>query len=217
MMKLRERCYASALVFIVLAVSGIAVYADGLMGRDYDTQPYFHLWVGGGSLPLCDNTIQPTCEGFDSSNSLAGNLFTFSHPVIPSWGGQVTSWSYVNKATPDKHGTISGSFVIHVHLAWCAENPNNEACSQYGPIDGDIYVDFNANAQFVPKLGDEPNHYNFEGPFRITGGSGFYTGIIGSGTIGGTFHDHSWQDCTACQPWWDFVMIGKASFPPGHA
>jgi hypothetical protein len=124
----------------------------------------------------------------------------------------------VNTATPDKHGTISGSFVIHVHLVECGENVN-EPCFAFGPVDGDIYVSFNANAQFVPKIGDggEPDHYNFEGPFRITGGSGFYSGIIGSGTIGGTFHDHLWQDnCDSCRPWWDFVMIGRASFPAGH-
>jgi hypothetical protein len=211
-MKLQRKHLALTMIISVLLVSGVAVYADGLAGRDYETQPYFHLW--STFLPLCDNTIQPMCQSFDSSNAMGGNLFTFSHPAFPNWGGHVTSWSYVNTATPKKHGTISGSFVISVHLAWCGNNPSNEPCFQYGAVDGDIYVSFNANAQFVPKMGEEPDHYNFEGPFQITGGSGFYSGIIGSGTIGGTFHDHSWQEnCASCATWFDFVMIGKASFP----
>jgi len=122
----------------------------------------------------------------------------------------------VNTATHDKHGTISGSFVIEVYLADCSVD-DSVPCFQYGEVYGEIFVSFNANAQFVPQIEDEPDHYNFEGPFRITGGSGFYEGIIGSGTIGGTFHDHSWENCETCQPWWDFVMIGRASFPAGHA
>ena len=60
----------------------------------------------------------------------------------------------------------------------------------------------------------EPDHYNFQGPFRITGGDGFYEGIRGSGTIGGTFHDHSFTEALPEdeQQWFDFAMIGRAHF-----
>jgi len=57
------------------------------------------------------------------------------------------------------------------------------------------------------------DHYNFKGSFKITGGTGFYEGIKGEGTIGGTFHDHSWsEEPDPLKKWFDFVMIGKAKF-----
>ena len=81
-------------------------------------------------------------------------------------------------------------------------------------IGGEIYVSFNSRAEFVEKVGPEPTHFNFEGPFKIVGGSDFYSGIKGEGTIGGTFHRHTWgEDETVTwrqSPWFDFVMIGTS-------
>ena len=78
-----------------------------------------------------------------------------------------------------------------------------------------IYVSFSAWSHYVPPIGpDDMDHYNFSGTFRITGGTGFYEGIQGSGTISGTFHDHEWgSSIPGEETWFDFVMIGNAYFP----
>ena len=172
--------------------------------KDLATESHFHL--SNQTLHLYDGVVVP-----DGSQWINGNLFTFTHPGTPS-SAEITSWSYVNNVKASGRGTISGSFTMTVHRDPC---PQGDQCFDFGPIDGTITVSFNAPSFGVPHPYDEsePFHYNFQGHFQITGGTGFYQGISGSGTIGGTFHDHSWSEGDdPLEKWFDFVMIGQAMF-----
>ena len=92
--------------------------------------------------------------------------------------------------------------------------------SPYGEIHGTVEISFTAPWSAVqrPYGYGKSNRYNFEGSFEIVGGTDFYEGIGGSGTIAGTFHDMPWdrehpeyaED--ALQKSFDFVLIGKAKF-----
>ena len=96
----------------------------------------------------------------------------------------------MNDVGPSGNGEISGSFTIEVY---------QQEDFEFGNIEGTIPFSFTAESYGVhhPFCEEcEPYHYNFVGPFNITGGTGFYEGIHGKGTIGGTFHDHSWSEET---------------------
>lgn len=173
--------------------------------KSVNTETHFHL--SNQTLHLDDGNVVP-----DGSQWINGNLFTFTHPETPS-SAQITSWSYVNNVRASGWGTISGSFTMEVHRIQCPGE--GEQCFEFGPIEGTISVSFTAASFAVshPFEESEPFHYNFEGNFKITGGTGFYEGISGSGTIGGTFHDHDWSGGgSELEKWFDFVMIGKAMF-----
>lgn len=196
----------------ILAAAGfsVAVYANGLTGKDVDTQPFFHLTAE--PLELCrnpntrENLLKETCVGEETHRNVISNLFTFTHPDTPN-EAKIIEWTHTRTVTPDKRGKITGSFAIDVDLPG----------QSFGDAVGQIFVSFNAKASYVPQVTEEPRHYNFEGPFKVTGGTGFYEGIIGNGTIGGTFHAHRWGEGVADDevqgPWFDFVMIGTAKFP----
>jgi hypothetical protein len=147
----------------------------------------------------------------DGSSWIMGNLMTFTHPGTPN-SAAIGDLSYDNKVGPGGRGNISGSFSIVVDYDYYG--PDSPFI--YGAINGTIMISFNAQSTYVPKIDEqwEPDHYNFEGPFRIIGGTGFYEGIIGSGTIGGTFHEHTWSQVgLPTERWFDFVTIGTAMFP----
>jgi hypothetical protein len=208
---LKGRVLLAVVLCVVLILSGgsVAIFADVLSGKDVATQGYFHLTCSPLQLRISPGQ-GPYIDPADA-HSISGNLFTFTHPNTPN-NADITAWTFSFKPTPSLNppqppelankGTIAGKFTISVNLPG----------QSFGDAIGEIYVDWNANYEFVPKLTDEPTHYNFEGPFKIKGGSGFYEGIQGEGTIGGTFHRHNWGDQQE-QPWFDFVMIGKAKFP----
>ena len=131
------------------------------------TERHFHLSNYG--LHLYDGEVQP-----DGSDRIYGNLFTFTHPGTPS-SANITSWSYVNTVNLMGRGTISGSFTIEVHQVQCGPGVEGD-CFQYGDIDGSISVSFRAASYAVSDpLCEEcdPTHYNFDGSFQITGGTGF--------------------------------------------
>jgi hypothetical protein len=145
-----------------------------------------------------------------SDVGITGNLFSFSHVLPgPPLGGEapgvidsglIVQWESSNKATHDRRGRISGSFVIDKH--W-----GNSTVGYYG---GQISISFTGHSSYVPPYEgeieeDDPyGNYNFNGSFRITGGTGYYTGLTGKGTITGTYQHHDYGDGV------DFVMIGKA-------
>lgn len=170
-------------------------YANLLLDTgDIATEAHFHLTNWG--LQLYDGEIAGCQEIF-------GNLFTFTHPQTPCQA-QIASWSYVHEINKKGDGSISGAFVIEVHMDF-----------EFGHIDGTIEVSFKADAYAVnhPFGGGEPFQYNFEGNFKIEGGTGFYEGISGSGSIGGTYHDQNFNGNPEPDPleeWFDFVMIGNA-------
>jgi hypothetical protein len=146
-----------------------------------------------------------------SSNEIgiSGNLFSFSHylPAPPSgdapavFDSGVVSGTVTNTATHDRNGRISGSFVIDKH--W------GNSTVQYG---GQILISFTGYSSYVPPYegeaeGDDTcGNYNFSGSFRITGGSDYYAGLSGTGTIAGTYHDDTYSGGDGV----DFVMVGKA-------
>ena len=194
-------------LLLVLIGTSAVVFADFMppnidSGKDAITERHFHLSTDNYLVLNSDGSInQDYC-------SITGNLMTFTHPGTPNTAS-IGDWSYSNKVGPQGRGTISGSFKIDVQ--WLSFPPG----FIYGPVDGKIFVSFNATSIFVPKIDEnyDPDHYNFEGTFKIVGGEGFYEGIKGSGTIGGTFHDHDWGGGDPDEKWFDFVMIGQAHFP----
>jgi len=200
---LKGRLALVVLVSVLLVLSSVSavVYANGISGKDIATEQHFHLSTDN-VLQLYDGSPDP-----DAETSITGNLFTFTHPGTPD-SACIVEWDSSNTATPDERGNISGSFVI---------DKSGEFLAGYGYLTGTISISFDARSQYVPHIAEfEPDHYNFSGPFKITGGTGFYEGIKGSGTISGTFHDHAWgYGWGNQQTWFDFVMIGKAKFP-GH-
>ena len=205
----RYRIWVSVVtVVLVLGLSGAALMA-GHSGNPTATEPSFHLTTG--FLKLCDGLIADECDGEPTNTNIRGNLFTFTHPSTPS-RARVSMWSANNSATPGKRGQLKGSFAIDVVLPECGPGVDGP-CSVVGEISGEVFVTFEAKSRFVPHVTDEPDHYNFEGPIRITGGTGFYDGVVGSGTIGGTFHDHAWGAGPNQSTWLDFVVIGRADFP----
>jgi hypothetical protein len=159
----------------------------------------FHLSNNG--LRLYDGEIVP-----EASDGIRGNLFTFTQFYLPS-EARITSWSYQTKLNPSGKGSISGTFIIDVHMP-----------IPYGEIHGTVEISFTAPWSAVqrPYGYGKPNRYNFEGSFKIVGGTDFYEGIGGSGTIAGTLHDNPWDrehpEYTedALQKSFDFVLIGKA-------
>jgi hypothetical protein len=195
---------------IALLGTSSILYADDMVHslNELATQNDFHL----ATSPVVE--FDDDCTTSDNS-SITGNLFTFTHKVIDDdneipddgrycWGvsdsGVVKILNFSNTATEDKPGKISGTFEIN--RAWYYETPVPEDT---------ILVSFRAVAHYVPPITDEtegdlPN-YNFRGSFRITGGTGMYKGIKGSGTIAGTFQDHQYGDFDRAI---EFVMMGKA-------
>lgn len=161
----------------------------------------FHLSNNG--LSLYDGKVVP-----EASDGIRGNLFTFTQFHVPR-EAQITSWSYQTEINPAGKGSISGTFILDVHMPY-----------PYGEIHGTVEISFTAPLSVVqPPYGNrEPSRYNFEGGFKIVGGTGFYEGIGGSGTIAGTFRDEPWDpehpEYTedALQKSFDFVLIGKAKF-----
>jgi hypothetical protein len=138
---------------------------------------------------------------------ISGNLFSYSHvlPAPPNgdapgvFDSGVVSGNLTNTATNDRRGRISGSFVIDKH--W------GNSTVEYG---GKILISFTGYSTYVPPYEgeaeeDDPyGNYNFNGSFRITGGNEYYTGLSGTGTIVGTYQNHSYGEYV------DFIMIGKA-------
>jgi hypothetical protein len=139
---------------------------------------------------------------------ISGNLFSFGH-VLPEPqvgvaapgvfdSGMIVSENVTNTATHGRPGRISGSFIIDKHWGNSLE---------YG---GQIFISFTGYASYVPPYEGETEedgtygNYNFAGSFRITGGSEYYTGLSGTGTIAGTYQHHGYVDGI------DFVMTGKA-------
>jgi hypothetical protein len=139
---------------------------------------------------------------------ISGNLFSFGH-VLPEPqagvaapgvfdSGMIVSGNFASTATHRRGGRISGSFVIDKHWGNSLE---------YG---GQIFVSFTGYSSYVPPYeGDTEEdgaygNYNFSGSFKITGGSEYYTGLSGTGTIAGTYQNHDYVDGI------DFVMTGKA-------
>lgn len=159
----------------------------------------FHLSNNG--LSLYDGEVVP-----EASDGIRGNLFTFTQFHSPR-EARITSWSYQSEINPSGQGFISGTFIMDVHMPY-----------PYGEIHGTVEISFTAPWSAVqPPFGEgAPNSYNFEGSFKIVGGTGFYEGIGGSGTIAGTFHDRPWDPENpeyaeiALQKSFDFVLIGKA-------
>jgi hypothetical protein len=216
----KNRVALAVLAALLLALSGTAAvaYANGgcptiETAREAATEQHFHLWTDDFlGLYLDEGQLrvhQDYC-------SITGNLMTFTHPNTPN-SVCIGDWEFENRVGPNGRGTISGSFKIDV--GWTEGFPNG---FWYGPatgVKGKIHISFHGMSFFVPKIHedcDEPDHYNFQGTFRITGSSSvdgydnFYEGITGSGTIGGTFHDHDRPD--GVDKWFDFVMIGTAGF-----
>jgi len=204
------------LVVLLLSFGTVAVYADDINSKDIATQRDFHLhsllqltndlpleecWFPGEPGELPPEQANPQ----RASTSITGNLFTFTHPGTPD-SGCIVEWYYSNTATADTTGKISGSFVI---------DKSGEFLAGYGYLTGTISVSFDGRSQFVPHITEnEPDHYNFRGSFRITGGTGFYEGLRGAGTISGTFHDHAWgYGWGNQQTWFDFVLMGRVNFP----
>jgi hypothetical protein len=140
---------------------------------------------------------------------ISGNLFSFSHvlPAPPNGDAPgvfdtgVVRGNLINTATHDRRGRIYGSFVINKHWG------NNTVELEYG---GEIFISFTGHSSYVPPYEGETaenftfGNYNFNGSFRITGGSEYYAGLTGTGTIAGTYQHHNYGDGV------DFVMIGKA-------
>lgn len=189
----RKRCIVLTVLFsILVALLGISggVYANTTLS-EIATQNDFHL----STSPVVEFNLNNTTS---DNSSITGNLFTFTHTIPdPDLGvsdsGHVTYWSSSNTATSDRNGKISGSFVIN---------------REWSGVD-EIFVSFKAVSHYVPPLDteiDSPN-YNFRGSFKITGGTGFYEGISGAGTIAGTFQDHQYGDFDRAI---EFVMMGKA-------
>jgi hypothetical protein len=204
---LKGRLTLAVLLSLLLLVSGTSavVYANGApiidSGKDAITESHFHLSTDNYLVLNSDGQVdQDYC-------SITGNLMTFTHPGTPN-SAAIGDWLYDNQVGPQGRGKISGSFSINV--GWTDFPPG----FIYGPVSGKILISFNAQSIFVPKIDEnyDPDHYNFEGTFRIVGGDGFYEGITGSGTIAGTFHDHEWNG-DPDKKWFDFVMIGQARFP----
>ena len=207
----KRRVVLMVLMSVMLVLFGClsVVYANDLpSGKDVATQHDIHLH---SVVQLSDGSVPP---GKDCP--ITGNIFTFTHFLeghdyqgggviygTPD-SGTVINWSSNNRAIPTRPGRISGSFHID-------KNP--------APLFWDdrinfIYVSFNGRSQYVPPYGEnDVPCYNFKGAFKITGGTGFYEGICGSGTISRTFHDHEWGGGFPNETWLDFVMIGKAYFP----
>ena len=205
----KRRVILTVILSLLLVVPGTSavVFADFMppsidSGKDAITEKHFHLST--------DNHLVINENGSVNQDycSITGNLMTFTHPGTPN-SAAIADWLYNNKIGPQRRGRISGSFCIDV--GWPTFPPG----FMYGPVYGKILIEFIASSTYVPKLSeDEPDHYNFEGSFKIIGGEGFYEGITGSGTIGGTFHDHDWEDNPNTK-WFDFVMIGTAQFKGG--
>ena len=214
-----RRAITLALVLLAVCLVPLAAHADSFSGKDLNTQRNFHLTTS--PLELCFNrderapSVELECVGQETNRNIYGNLFTFTHPSTPN-EAKITSMTLENKATVDHPGRLSGEFTIEVALPQCVPDVDVGPCSDFAEIDGEIYVSFNSRAEFVEKVGEEPTHFNFEGPFKIVGGSGFYSDIKGEGTIGGTFHRHRWGDgeneTWRQSPWFDFVMIGASKF-----
>lgn len=162
--------------------------------EDIATQGYFHLRTG--RIFLCDGQVCADPPGLN----ISGNLFTFTHPVTPR-SGRVIQWN-VHSANKS---VARGSFTIEMDC------PN---CFRGGPIDGQIFVEFTIRVEFVPPTEEgETEHYNFQGPFKIVGGSDSYAGIKSHGTMDGTFHDHDFPFPPAdafSDSHLDFVMLGNA-------
>ncbi len=152
------------------------------------------------------NVLNLTSPGWEVG--ISGNLFSFSHVLPPPPGGGeapgvfdsgVVSGYLINTATHDRRGRISGSFAIDKHWPESLE---------YG---GNIYISFTGYSSYVPPYEGDPEeeddpygNYNFNGSFRITDATGYYTGLMGTGTIVGTYQNHIYGEYV------DFVMIGKA-------
>ena len=214
---LKGRLTLAVLFSLLLLVSGTSavVYANGEppiidSGKEAATEQRFHLtslihfWEDQGTIQVDDE-----------SSWIWGNLMTFTHPGTPN-SAAVGDLSYSNRVGNRGRGRISGSFTINVGYDYPGSPPGYDPPFIYGPIYGTVSVSFDARSRFVPKLDEqwEPDHYNFQGFFNITSGTGFYEGITGSGTIGGTFHDHTWSsEGLPTEKWFDFVMIGQAAFP----
>jgi hypothetical protein len=205
----KGRLTLAVLLSLLLLVSGTSavVYANEISGKDIATQKDIHLY---SAVQLSNGSVPP---GKDCP--ITGNIFTFTHfvegndyqeePVIYGTpdSGCVAGWSSSNTATQTETGKLSGSFYMDKNPAPLGWDTGNY-----------IYVSFNTRSYYVPPYGqyDVPC-YNFVGTFKITGGTGFYEGIQGSGNIGGTFHDHEWGGDLPHETWFDFVMIGKVQFP----
>jgi hypothetical protein len=163
-------------------------------GKDIFTQGYFHLRTGW--VYMCGEEV---CAEPPNLN-IAGNLFTFTHQDF-SRAGRVTEWR-VEKVN---NSVAKGTMTIEKSCF---------SCFQGGPIQGEIFVEFNVRTEPVPPLEEgEPEHINFHGPFHIVGGSGSYSGIGGNGTMNGTVHAHFHPSFPPGAIWYlDFVMVGKAEF-----
>ncbi|MFC1911010.1 ABC transporter substrate-binding protein [Chloroflexota bacterium] len=229
---LRGRILLASIICAVVVFSGVSagILASGIFmyGKDIATQGSFHLYCNPLQLCIVDGKaiVCDECLGITTERAIYGNLFTFTHPSTPNQA-KITEWTFDFKPPPvsnpepppqaflKDNGTMSGSFTIGVNL------PDES----FGETIGKVYITWNAHYEFVPPLYvGEPMHYNFEGPFKIEGGTGFYEGIQGEGTIGGTYHRHPWHDNPlnpndqkAKFPWFDFAMIGKAKFPGNFA
>ena len=213
----RNRVALAVLAALLLALSGTAAvaYANGECpvvdsAREAATEGHFHLYTK--LLALYQGNVYQGLVNDQPACSITGNLMTFTHPGTPN-SAAIGDWQHEYRVGRWGREWISGSFSIDV--GWPGFPPG----FIYGPVYGKIYISFNAASTFVPKIDEncEPDHYNFQGTFRITGGDGFYEGIRGSGTIGGTFHDHSWSGdqfghSEEDEQWFDFVMIGTARF-----
>jgi len=215
----RNRVALAVLAALLLALSGTAAVAHADpdcpvidSAREAATERHFHLYTKMLALHQDQVWHNGVGDPLQPTDSITGNLMTFTHPGTPN-SAAIGDWQHEYRVGRWGREWISGSFCIDV--GWPGFPPG----FIYGPVYGKIYISFNAASTFVPKIDEncEPDHYNFQGTFRITGGDGFYEGIRGSGTIGGTFHDHSWspEDLGLNQEdeqWFDFAMIGTARF-----
>ena len=189
---MRAHTVPALLGLILVAYSGNPALGQDLTGADIATQPFFHFRTNYVEL----------CGGADCGEDVGtywayGNLWTFTHPGTPGYG-QITGWSVEPTGTRGRRG----AFTVFV------DRPNTTA----GPILGEIFFRFEVQVEWVPPLYEGENeHFNFQGPIQIVGGTGFYEGIKGHGTMSGTWHNH-WEGSDPPRTWLDFVVLGRAGF-----
>ena len=113
-----RRAIALVLALIAVFLVPLAAQADGLSGRDLNTQRNFHLTT---KLELCfdidagASSVEVECVGQETQRKIFGNLFTFTHPDTPS-EAEITSMAYEILATEDHPGRLTGEFTIDVAL-----------------------------------------------------------------------------------------------------
>jgi hypothetical protein len=210
----RKRSIVLAILLSILVVSfgaSLAVYANSWTPysptlNQIDTDDDFH---------LATSNVMYFEEGQDPVNGdIVGNLFSFSHALpdtvtlLPapsvSDSAAIVEWHYSNTATHNRKGIISGSFIIDKHWG------EHDLGTGEWEAGGTIEVSFTAQSSYVsPYEGEDEEtedygNYNFRGSFRITGGSEYYAGLRGAGSISGTFQYHGYGNGI------EFVMMGKA-------